>query len=130
MKRQDDFTTQSCLSNLWKYSIIQNYCFIDVPLVEVGVREQTAHFGEELTIHCNVTSSPVHKTVYWEKRNGDEVITLTSQTKGIRGITVGTPSLTIIFVTSTDTGSYTCFAKNNVGVGKSRTTELKVIAGK
>lgn len=68
--------------------------------------------------------------MYWEKKNGGEVITLTSQTKGIRGITVGTPSLTILFVTSTDTGSYTCFAINNVGVGESKTAELKVIAGK
>lgn len=112
------------------YFFVFNHCVIDVPLVEIEVREHTAHYGEELTIHCNVTSSPVHKTVYWEKRNGGEVIPLTSQTKGIRGITVEAPSLTIIFVTSTDTGSYTCFAKNNVGVGESRTAELKVIASK
>lgn len=98
--------------------------------MEIEVREQTAHFGEELTINCSVQSNPIHEKVYWEKRNGDEVTTLTSQTKGIRGITIVVPSLTIIFVTSTDTGSYICYAKNSVGVGKSKTIMLNVIAGK
>ncbi|CAC5426426.1 unnamed protein product [Mytilus coruscus] len=104
-------------------------CILYVPNVEVEVREQTAHFGEELSIQCTVQSDPVHGKVYWEKRNGDEVTSLTSQTKGIRGITIDQPSLTIMFVASTDTGSYTCYAQNSVGVGKSKTTKLNVVAG-
>ncbi|XP_076080046.1 contactin-4-like [Mytilus galloprovincialis] len=102
----------------------------DIPTAKVEVREQTAHFGEEITIQCTVQSDPHHATVYWEKRNGDKITTLTSQTKGIRGITIVVPSLTIMFVTSTDNGTYTCYAENSVGVGKSKTIKLNVIAGK
>lgn len=100
-----------------------------MPLVEVVESETTVQFGDTITFNCTIRSHPNFTKVYWEKINGDNVTTLTSGTNGVRGSTVDMPSLTIIFVTSTDSGDYSCNAENIIGVGTSRASKLKVIAG-
>lgn len=100
-----------------------------MPIVEVQIEEQTAQFGDTISINCTVRSHPNHTHVYWEKRNGDAVTTLTSETNGIRGSSIYMPSLTIMFATSTDTGSYTCNAENVIGVGISQASKLQINAG-
>lgn len=100
-----------------------------MPLVEVAGEKTTAQFGDTITFNCTIRSHPNFTKVYWEKRNGDTVTTLTAGTNGITGITIDIPSLTIIFVTSTDSGYYTCNSENVVGVGTSRALNLKVNAG-
>lgn len=101
-----------------------------IPIVKVESEEYIAQYGDKVTFGCNVISYPDHTTVYWEKQVGNTITKLDSTTRGINGSTIDSPSLTIILVTSTDSGSYSCKAENAVGVGSSRKVLLKVDAGK
>ncbi|CAG2206441.1 unnamed protein product [Mytilus edulis] len=98
------------------------------PVVTVSSDSFLSNYGKELTLHCNVTSSPVHSEVIWKVKQNGVVRTITSQTSGIRGVTKDNPSLTINFVTLSDDGLYTCCATSIIGTGKSRSVRLSVDA--
>ncbi|CAG2212939.1 HMCN [Mytilus edulis] len=92
-------------------------------------------FNPSLTIHFPTVSDAGIYQCYATNAIGighSEHISLIVEgvgTNGVRGSTVDMPSLTIMFVTSTDSGYYTCIAENIIGVGTSRASNLKVIAG-
>lgn len=103
--------------------------FPDIPKTGILQDEYLAYFGKNITLHCHVTGSPQPTDIYWEKsvNNGSKLIR--SDTAGIHGSTLESPSLTIIYVTTMDSGMYMCHAVNIVGIGRSRQIKLQVVGG-
>ncbi|VDI64481.1 Hypothetical predicted protein [Mytilus galloprovincialis] len=99
----------------------------DIPKTGILQDEYLAYFGKNITLHCHVTGSPQPTDIYWEKsvNNGSKLIR--SDTAGIHGSTLESPSLTIIYVTTVDSGMYMCHAVNIVGIGRSRQIKLQVV---
>ena len=74
---------------------------------------------------------PSATLVYWQKQSSGGILTrIDNGASGTQGSTVSNPSLTINFVTTSDAGTYTCFATNIVGTGQSSTSTLTVTGGK
>lgn len=89
----------------------------------------SANYGYEHTIECYVNATPDHTDVFWKHEVSGVVRTLNEGTTGVRGASVEVPSLTIITVTTSDIGFYTCMARNYVGIGSSQPIELLVNGG-
>lgn len=51
------------------------------------------------------------------------------ETVGISGCSIEVPSLTILNVTTSESGLYTCFARNDIGIGESKPIDVTVIGG-
>ncbi|CAG2214960.1 HMCN [Mytilus edulis] len=100
-----------------------------IPLVNIPLSNYSSNYGKEVTIECTVLALPKVKKIVWEKSVYGEITSINARTYGIRGSIVNNPSLTILNATITDSGDYTCFAENNVGIGKSQTTSLNVNGG-
>ncbi|CAC5403637.1 HMCN [Mytilus coruscus] len=98
----------------------------DVPIVFVGDRNYSIGYGDEITLFCNITSDPPANNVYWEKVVHGTKNILNNWTVGIQGVSVDTPSLTIMESTTADIGTYRCVAINDVGTGYSETILLDV----
>ncbi|XP_052079356.1 hemicentin-2-like isoform X1 [Mytilus californianus] len=98
----------------------------DIPNAGIIHDEYLTYFGSNITLHCHVTGTPKPTDVYWERsvNNGSKIIR--SDTAGIHGSTLESPSLTILYVTTLDTGMYMCHAVNLVGIGRSRQIKLQV----
>lgn len=101
----------------------------DVPMVFVGVRNYSIGYGEEITLLCNISSDPPANNVYWEKVVHGTKHILNNWTVGIQGVSVDTPSLTIMESTTADIGTYRCVAINDIGTGFSEFIKLDVIGG-
>lgn len=89
-----------------------------------------AHFGDSITLECDVKAFPSHTKVYWHKTVNEITTVIENGYKGTLGVTLRAPSLTIVFATAAETGRYTCVANNAAGIGKSQSTYLDVLAGK
>lgn len=81
-------------------------------------------------MECDVNAYPLPQKIFWHKTVNGMVIGISDGFAGTQGSTLSTPSLTIIFASSADTGRYTCIAQNAAGVGHSKSTMLKILAGK
>jgi hypothetical protein len=79
-----------------------------------------------VTLVCTVSSSLPINNVQWQRNIGGSITTITSDTTKYSGSTTTTPFLTIFSASSSDAGTYTCFASNSVGTGQSTTTTLSV----
>ena len=81
-----------------------------------------------MTLVCTVSSSLPINDVQWQRNIGGSITTITSNTTTSKysGSTTTTPFLTIFSASSSDAGTYTCFASNSVGTGQSTTTTLSV----
>lgn len=88
--------------------------------------------GQPVTLVCTVSSILPVTSVYWQSNIGGITTTITSSTNTAKysGSTVANPSLTISSASSSDAGSYTCFATNSVGTGQSGATALSVTGSK
>ncbi|VDI31226.1 Hypothetical predicted protein [Mytilus galloprovincialis] len=101
----------------------------NLPSVSIGTRLHESDFGSSYTIECKVIAHPAHTTVYWQHNYNGIIRTIKNDTLGVSGIFIDNPSLTIDFITTSDSGKYTCIAENVVGVGKSQDVDLKVNGG-
>lgn len=86
-------------------------------------------YGHNMTLHCIILSSQKHRYIYWQHISKSKVINITSETPGMYGATMTEPSLTLLEITTSDAGQYTCFAVNIVGTGQSESTTLIVLRG-
>ncbi|XP_071149869.1 uncharacterized protein [Mytilus edulis] len=99
----------------------------DVPTVFVGGKNYTIGYGREIALICNISSDPPANNVYWEKVAHGSKHILNNWTIGIQGVSVDTPSLTIMESTTADIGTYRCVAINDIGTGFSEFIKLDVI---
>ncbi|CAC5383739.1 HMCN [Mytilus coruscus] len=99
----------------------------DIPTVTIKNAVYNTTYGYNVTLECMIDSSPNHTNVYWQHIYNETVLNITSDSPGVYGSTVTDPSLTILQVTSEDSGHYICFAVNIVGTGKSEPTSLTII---
>ncbi|XP_063406022.1 hemicentin-1-like [Mytilus trossulus] len=100
----------------------------DIPVVTIRSLLYIAHFGDSITLECDIRAIPPHTTVFWYKTVNAVTTVIESGYTGTFGITLKTPSMTIIFATSAETGRYSCLASNAAGTGKSQSTYLDVHA--
>ena len=105
---------------------------IGVPTVQVQQSSYSVTTGNTVTLVCTVTSNLAITNVQWQRNVNGGITTITSNTNTNKysGSTTTTPSLTIFNAASSDVGTYTCFASNNVGTGQSTTTTLSVTGSK
>lgn len=88
-------------------------------------------YGYNITINCYVLKNnefPV-RNIHWQYVNHGVLTTIEEGTPGISGSTIEVPSLTIQTATTSESGLYTCFATNDVGIGKSKASNVTVIGG-
>ena len=97
-----------------------------MPKVKISQPQYTALVGSSIALVCDVTASPVHYSVTWQRIIGADVTTLTIDGNRLRGSSVNDPSLTITMATNNDQGYYACSAMNSVGIGRSSQTYLRV----
>ncbi|CAG2214958.1 unnamed protein product [Mytilus edulis] len=98
-----------------------------LPVVSIGNPFHTAKFGESYTMNCQVNANPNHTEIYWQHNSNGLIRIIKADTRGVRGVSLDDPKLTIDSVTTSDVGNYTCFAENIVGTGNSRSVSLKVV---
>ncbi|XP_063405445.1 Fc receptor-like protein 5 [Mytilus trossulus] len=92
------------------------------PVVNIESNRYVVTYGSSLTINCSVRSSeqdPVNE-IYWKYNNKGIITKISEKTDGISGSSIRTPSLTILKMTSSESGIYTCYARNDIGTGESR----------
>lgn len=111
---------------------IHNKCVhlnLGIPKATVTSPFYNVVYGTRISLHCSVFSIPKITLIYWRKNVTGLVTTINSHAVGTDGITVDNPSLTILFPTHSDSGSYNCFASNVLGTSSSATTFLNIIGG-
>ncbi|XP_052080325.1 hemicentin-1-like isoform X2 [Mytilus californianus] len=101
--------------------------FGDIPIVTIKHDVYNRTYGYNVTLECMIDSYPNHTNVYWQHIYNETVLNITSDSPGVYGSTVTNPSLTILQVSSEESGQYICFAVNIVGTGKSVPTTLTVL---
>ncbi|CAG2254372.1 PXDN [Mytilus edulis] len=99
------------------------------PIVTVDSSNETVEYGSNVTLHCNVISSPTHTEVYWQKSSNGTITSLFDGLPGVLGVTLENPSLTIEYITREDIGIYTCFAKIPKVGSSNDTIDIDLIAG-
>ncbi|XP_069133962.1 serine-rich adhesin for platelets-like isoform X35 [Argopecten irradians] len=98
-----------------------------VPTTTVTQSFYTATTGTSITLGCTVSNAnPAHTNVFWQRNVGTGTQSITIDNVNYSGSQVGTPSLTVINVDPTDSGTYSCFATNAVGTSTGSTTTLTV----
>lgn len=107
-----------------------NVIIINIPSVYVDATDIIVEYGLNVTLNCNVTSFPVHFYVYWQRISNGTTTNITSSQAGIHGVSNILPSLIILMIKSADSGLFTCFALNIVGIGYSDVVNLTVTGGK
>ena len=101
----------------------------EIPTVTIKHAAYNTTYGFNVTLECMIVSSPNHTHVYWQHIYNETVLNITSDSPGVYGSKVTDPSLTILHVTTEDSGDYICFAVNIVGTGNSEPTSLTVLGG-
>lgn len=118
LERKNSYINASLLNVLTLISAL--------PTVTIQSSTYTGQYGNSVTLVCTVSAVPFQTNVYWEK---DGFAQINSGDNGYSGSTTNNPSLTINSVTTSDQGTYRCFATNIVGTGQSSTTQLTVSGG-
>ncbi|XP_071166138.1 hemicentin-1-like [Mytilus edulis] len=86
--------------------------------------------GQQVTIPCTVTGTPIQTNVFWRKvANGVQTNVDINGNGRYSGGTTSSPSLTITNTQSSDEGTYVCYASNNIGTSNSQNTFLDITGG-
>ncbi|XP_052062340.1 hemicentin-1-like [Mytilus californianus] len=100
----------------------------DLPLITSTSTTLQYISGSKVKLECPVAEKSYASIVYWQfvKTGQLEILQPFSFTDRYSGSTANSPSLTIHDATVGDSGSYTCFAVNILGVGRGHPIELVV----
>lgn len=102
---------------------------VDIPHVAVGPTIRTVEYGYNVTLDCNVTSFPLHVSIYWQRISNGTTTNITTASSTTSLDTMLYSVLTILKADSADSGLYTCYAVNIVGTAKSDPVNLIVLGG-
>ncbi|CAG2242322.1 unnamed protein product [Mytilus edulis] len=69
------------------------------------------------------------REIYWQFNNNGVITKIVKDTNGISGSSIETPSLTILEMTTSESGIYNCFARNDIGTGQSKPINVAVTGG-
>jgi hypothetical protein len=110
----------------------QRILFPAIPIVNIPQNTYSVNIGNSVTLACIVSATPGETNVYWTKKigNGAETTITKSDATKYQGQTVQAPGLIILNTDFNDIATYTCYATNGVGTGKSNPTNLQVIGSK
>lgn len=107
------------------------FCFVsETPTIFVPLVQISTNFGAQIKLFCTVNSTLPITIVYWERIINGVLSRVNHGTVGTDGINANNPSLTIFHSTSADSGFYTCFAGNAVGINYSSPINVTVVGGK
>lgn len=101
-------------------------------IVHVEKDHYVVMYGRSLTLECSfhtVINSPPVRDIYWQYSNNGVITTIEKDTYGISGSSIEVPSMTIWAVTTSESGTYICFAKTDNGTEQSRPINVTVIGG-
>ncbi|XP_052081119.1 low-density lipoprotein receptor-related protein 1-like [Mytilus californianus] len=91
------------------------------PVVNINSNHYVVDYGSSLTTDCSFQTSewnPVRE-IYWQVNNSGVVTQIVKETEGISGSSIESPSLTIFNATSSESGTYICYVRNDIGTGHS-----------
>ncbi|VDI76426.1 Hypothetical predicted protein, partial [Mytilus galloprovincialis] len=112
------------------YSDVVNLTVIgDIPHVAVGPTIRRVEYGCNVTLDSNVTSFPLHVSIYWQRISNGTTTNITTSSSTTPHDTSLHSALTILKADFTDSGLYTCYAVNIVGTAKSDPVDLIVLGG-
>ncbi|XP_069133193.1 protein sax-3-like [Argopecten irradians] len=97
----------------------------DVTIVQTAF---VAQVSTTITLACTVTSDTTVISVFWQRDIGSGTVTITVDGINFSGSTPVVPSLTIINLETTDSGTYQCIATNAAGTSSSATATLTVVS--
>lgn len=92
----------------------------------------SANYGQSVQLVCSVSGNPPATSVYWQKVKNGVVTTISANTNPNKysGVTLSTPSLTVLNTDADDQAVYTCFAENAIGRSQSQQTQLQIVGSK
>ncbi|XP_071150591.1 hemicentin-1-like [Mytilus edulis] len=101
------------------------------PEVNIKSNQYVVKYGSPLTIASSVRTTELNSVseVYWQFNNNGVITKISEETDGINGSTIQIPSLTILNVTSSESGTYTFYAKNDIETGQSRPIHVIITGG-
>ncbi|XP_071150587.1 basement membrane-specific heparan sulfate proteoglycan core protein-like [Mytilus edulis] len=101
------------------------------PKVNIQSNQYFVKDGSPLTIASSVRTTELNPVseVYWQFNNNGVITKISEETDGINGSTIQMPSLTILNVTSSESGIYTFYAKNDIETGQSRPIHVIITGG-
>ncbi|CAC5391231.1 unnamed protein product [Mytilus coruscus] len=101
------------------------------PSVNIKSNQYVVNYGSSLTITSSVRATEVNPVsdIYWQYNNNGVITKISKETDGINGSTIEIPSLTILNVTSSESGTYTCYATNDIETGQSRPINVIITGG-
>lgn len=104
--------------------------FVDTPKVINPIKSYTFQYGEIGKMMCLVESTPLPNFIYWIKNAYGQQTKIYPGTSGTDGMSVLYPSMKILKATTSDTGNYTCFVGNAVGISKSLVMNVNIAGSK
>ncbi|KAH9489928.1 hypothetical protein Btru_038472 [Bulinus truncatus] len=108
-----------------KSAIMNVTVLYPLQIITINEPNVTTNEAQDVTLVCNISSSPSASKVIWYK---DGIILDLNSTRYTGG-NVSVPNLTIIKVSKLDAGNYTCTAVNQQGTGSSPNTGLIIKYG-
>ncbi|XP_052081164.1 cell adhesion molecule DSCAM-like [Mytilus californianus] len=98
------------------------------PVVTINSNYYVVDYGSSMTTDCSFQTSewnPVRE-IYWHFNNSGVITRIVKGTERISGSSIETPSLTIFNATSSESGTYTCYVRNDIGTGHSIPIYVKI----
>ncbi|VDI54451.1 hemicentin [Mytilus galloprovincialis] len=109
----------------------QSYVDVTGSVLSVNVPQPSysANYGQSVQLVCSVSGNPPATSVYWQKVKNGVVTTISANTNPNKysGVTLSTPSLTVLNTDADDQAVYTCFAENAIGRSQSQQTQLQIV---